>query len=88
MTKKYKNKAIDEPQSVSEPTVSYQTTNKLTFYKSFEEASLAEAKFILTQSPVERLRQTVELILRVYNVTRESLKERKSSNRIRIIRKE
>jgi hypothetical protein len=83
--KKYKN--TDKQQNLSEPTT-YQTQNRINIFNSFEEASKKEIQDILEQPPIDRLRQTVELILRVYNVTRESLKERKSSNRIKIIRSE
>ncbi len=87
MKKKYKNNnANAKDQNLSEPAASYITKNKLQFFNSFEEASQSEAKYIISQSPIERLRQTIELILRAYNVTRQNLRERKSSNRITIMR--
>jgi hypothetical protein len=59
---------------------------KIKIFKSLEEAKKDEINDIIHQSPIERLRQTVELILRVHQVTRESLKERKY-NRIHIIKR-
>ncbi len=49
---------------------------KLRIFKSFEEADEAEARDAAIQSPVERIRETVELILRVYGVSREQLMSR------------
>ena len=43
-------------------------------FNSFEEAELSEIQAVLKQTPKERLRETVELILRVYGVSREELK--------------
>ena len=60
---------------------------RIKIFKSFEEARQDKINYIINQSPVERLRKTVELTLRVYNVTKESLKDRKRSNRIHIITK-
>jgi hypothetical protein len=61
---------------------------RIKIFNSLEESKQDEINYIINQSPIERLRQTVELILRVYNVTRESLKEKKQSNRITIIKRE
>ncbi len=60
--------------------------NRIRIFKSFEESEQDKTAYIISQSPIERLRQTVELILRVYNVTRESSKEKKQNKRITIIR--
>ena len=49
---------------------------KLRFYSSFEEADEDNIKRILLQEPLERIRETVELILRVYNTDHEQLKKR------------
>jgi hypothetical protein len=57
----------------------------LRIYKSFEEQAEAETAEVALQPPLERIRETVELILRVYGVTREQLNNRKRSNRINII---
>ena len=61
--------------------------NRIKIFNSLEESKQDEINYIINQSPIERLRQTVELILRVYNVTRESLKEKKINNRITIIKR-
>jgi hypothetical protein len=59
--------------------------NKIHVFNSFEAAKEKEIQDIIKQSPVDRLRQTVELILRAYNVSREDLKNRTATRRIRII---
>ena len=46
-------------------------------YKSFDEAAEAEALDAARQSPEERLRETVDLILRVYGVTEAELAARR-----------
>ena len=61
---------------------------KIRIFKSFEEAEEAEANDIAMQSPVERLRETVERILRVYGVTREQLMARDKKLHINILRRE
>jgi hypothetical protein len=58
---------------------------KLQVYKSFEEQAAAEAAEAANQTPLDRIRETVELILRVYGVSREDLINRKKSNRIKVI---
>lgn len=62
------------------------TKRRIHIYNSFEEQQQAEIAAELARSPVERLRETVELILRVYGVTREDLKNRPKSKRINITR--
>lgn len=59
---------------------------RIHIYNSFEEQQAADIAAELAKSPVERLRETVELILRVYGVTREELKSRPKSKRINIVR--
>ena len=61
---------------------------KLRIYNSHEAAAADEAKTVSLQSPVERIRETVELILRVYNVTRTQLNLQKKNNRITIVAKD
>ncbi|MES2703143.1 MAG: hypothetical protein V4649_10915 [Bacteroidota bacterium] len=75
------NNKINEPQS------SYGAFHgkRISIFTSFEDAARAEALVAAQQSPIERLRETVELILRVYGVTREELNNRKKSNRITIL---
>ena len=63
-----------------------QQVKKIRIYTSHEERAAAEAAESAGQTPVERLRETVELILRVYGVTREELAARKKSKRITITR--
>ncbi len=77
----------EDSHQLNEPVVPYGVKRKLKLriYKSFEEAAEAEALADSLQSPVERIRETVELILRVYGVTREQLKDRKKLH-INIIR--
>ena len=59
-----------------------QQSSGIRIYKSFEEQAAAEAAEVVKQAPMERIRETVELILRVYGVTREELKARPKSKRI------
>ncbi len=77
-----------ENHPIQKTEASSSSPKRIKIYSSFEEAEQDKINYIINQSPVERLKQTVELILRVYNVTRESLKERKRSNRIHIIKDE
>ncbi|MEJ5995427.1 hypothetical protein WG904_13450 [Pedobacter sp. Du54] len=74
----------NQPIKLVTPIVPSQKRIKI--YKSLEESKKDDVNYIINQSPIERLRQTVDLILKVYNVTRESLKQRKRSNRITIIK--
>ncbi|HMG14558.1 MAG TPA: hypothetical protein VK590_03860 [Saprospiraceae bacterium] len=62
--------------SKQDPNKNSKEREKLTvkIFSSFEEAELSEIQAILKQDPIERLRETVELILRVYGVSREELK--------------
>jgi hypothetical protein len=55
---------------------------RIRFYSSVEEMEQASIASALSQTPIERIRETVELILRVYNVTREELAGRPKSRRI------
>lgn len=61
------------------------TKNSIRIFKSFEEAKETEIQNIIKQSPIDRLRHTVELILRVHQVSRQDLKNRTASGKIRII---
>jgi len=56
----------------------------ITIHHSFEEMETAQARDAASLDPVEGLRQTVELILRVYSTNREELKKRVRANRITI----
>lgn len=73
----------DDKDKVNEPELSYSTGNKrMIFFNSFEEENEYNAKQAAAENPVIRLKNTVEIILRVYGFTRESLLKRESSNAI------
>ena len=55
---------------------------RIRFYNSVEEMEQASIAHALSQAPAERIRETVELILRVYNVTRAELAARPKSRRM------
>ena len=61
------------------------TKDRIRIFNSFEEAKETEILDIIKQSPIDRLRHTVELILRVHQVSREDLKNRTATDKIRII---
>lgn len=61
------------------------TKDRIRIFNSFEESKETEIKDIIKQSPIDRLRHTVELILRVHQVSREDLKSRTATGKIRII---
>ncbi|MGF1924327.1 MAG: hypothetical protein ACQUHE_09130 [Bacteroidia bacterium] len=81
-----KNNINNPVEPIKPATDAVSSPHRLKIFTSLEEAKQDEINYIINQSPIERLRQTVELILRIYNVTRESLKERKY-NRITIIKR-
>ena len=58
---------------------------KLRIYNSHEEAAADEVKRVAEQSPIARIKEAVELILRVYNVSRQELSNRPKNNRITIV---
>lgn len=62
------------------------TKDRIRIFNSFEEVETTEIQYILKQSPIDRLRNTVELILRVHQVSREDLKRRTAIDKIRIIK--
>jgi hypothetical protein len=59
----------------------------LLFFNSFEEENEYTARKSAEKDPIEGIKDTVNLILRIYGFTQESLRARKSSNEI-IIDKE
>ena len=67
---------------LNEPAVEY--GRDIHIFNSFEEQEEYELNEILKQSPAERIKHTVELILRAYGFTRESLRNRKQDNTIYI----
>jgi len=58
------------------------------FFHSFEEQAAAEAEDAANRTPIERIRDTVQLILRAYGVTQEELNMRTRSNKIKITKYE
>ena len=72
-------------EELNEPEVGYRKTN-LRIYHSFEEAEAGEIEESAKRDPVERIRDTVKLILRVYGYTQEELYAQKTSNKITITR--
>ncbi|MDZ4752459.1 MAG: hypothetical protein SGI87_12645 [Flavobacteriales bacterium] len=56
----------------------------LYIFQSNEEAETYFTNQIIRQDPVDRLRETVELILRVYGFNREELNQRIQNNSITI----
>ena len=74
----------EEPNELNEPHASYGASKKmkLRIFKSFEEANEADAKEAALRTPEQRIKDTVELILRVYGVTREEIKARNKKLRI------
>ena len=61
---------------------------KLRVFNSWEDAARAEAKSDALQQPLDRIREVVALIFRVYGVTQEELNKRTKKLHIRIIRYE
>jgi|GEM_PF-3834730 len=81
----------DEKQNqANEPSMGYGAMKgmKLRIFHSWEEMTQAEIEASLKQTPEERIRETVELILRVYGVTREELSNRKEKLKLTITRYE
>ncbi len=74
-------KKINKLNKLSEPPVAYRS-NRIKTFASFEEQEKFNYEEVLKQKPLDRIRETVKLILRVYGFTRKSLKERKLDNRI------
>jgi len=59
---------------------------KIVVYKTFEEGEAMEIEETLKMTPEERIEKAVNLILQVYNTSREELRSRPRSRRITIIR--
>ncbi|MBA2611112.1 MAG: hypothetical protein H0U95_04020 [Bacteroidetes bacterium] len=55
----------DKMNKVNEYPISYKSKD-LKIYSSIEEAAEAEAKYISHQDPIDRIKETVQLILRVF----------------------
>lgn len=67
---------------VSEPSTTYSDLRRITIFNSFEDAKSSEYLQIIKQDPIQRLRETVSLILRAYGINRELLNSRKTVNKI------
>ena len=63
------------------PTVNYKS-QKLFVFDSIEEQEAANYLYISNQDATKRIKENVDLILRVYGFTRQTIKKRKLSNRI------
>lgn len=68
---------------MSKPDQAINKTIKV--FRSHEEAEDYSIDQVLNQDPQIRIRETVELILRVYGHSQESLKARTSNNKITIL---
>ena len=75
---------MSEEENINEPASQYFTNPELKIYNSFEEQEDDQRKYSASLTPIERLRQTVELIIRSYGYTRESLKSQDSDNKVTI----
>ena len=76
-----------KPNLAKEPLTKY-FGKDIRIFNSFQEAEEYELLQVIKQDPVERIRETVELILRVYGFTRETLNMRPPDNTVKIIRYE
>ena len=74
-------KKVNKSNSLYEPSVAY-NSNRIKVFSSFDEQEKFDNAEILKQDPLERIRETVKLILKVYGFTQKSLKERKKDTRI------
>jgi len=65
---------------VNEPAATY--GREIHVFDSFKEQEDFNNTYIINQSYTDRIKETVDLILKVYGYTRESLKKRKADNTI------
>lgn len=70
--------------ALNEPIIEY-IKPPIKIFTSFKEAEDNQIDNVLQQSPEERIHETVELILRTYNTTRDELKKRDRSKTLKII---
>ncbi|MDP1800189.1 MAG: hypothetical protein Q8L81_02465 [Bacteroidota bacterium] len=61
MEEENKNKEVNEPRALYK-------SKEIKIYSSFEEAAEAEAFYVANQDPIERIRETVQLILKVFPI--------------------
>lgn len=85
MKKNYKNNE-GKNEELKEPSIGYQTKNTFKIFNSFEESKQNGIDFIIKQSPIERIQQTIALILRAYGVTNQDLRNRAKNNTIRVVK--
>jgi len=69
---------------VNEPGTGYHRPARVRIFHSFEEARESELEDIIARSPLERIRQTVELIIRTYGFSRGYTGKEKPDNHIHI----
>ena len=79
MKKNYKNIDNGKEEQLKEPSVSYQTPNKIRFYASFEEEAEDNFKYLAKLSAEQHLKNAKNLIERVFS---KELKNKKRNNRI------
>lgn len=73
----------NKDQEANESPLSYGSgANRMVFFNSFEEQEEYNLKKTANQDSIERIKETVQLILRVYGFTEETLRSRKCSNEI------
>jgi len=74
---------------VNEPSPAYTPMKgmKLRIFHSFEEANAYDACEAARQAPLDRIRKTVQLILRTYGVTEEDLRKRRKKLKLEIIKR-
>ena len=80
----------EEKREVNEPIAGYGALRgkKVRFFHSFEEQAAAEAQDAADRTHIERIRDTVQLILRAYGVTQEMLNKRERDWKITITKYE
>ncbi len=81
MGRKKQNKS-----ELNDPVVPYKKELKLDIYNSFEEMNEANIKEMADLTPQERIKNAVELSLRVYNIKREDWKKRKEKMKLKIVK--
>jgi hypothetical protein len=82
--------APNDKGELNEPASGYGPLSgkRLQIFHSFEEMERADDLAAANKTPLERIRDTVQLILRVYGVTQEDLNKRKKPRHITITRYE
>jgi hypothetical protein len=78
MKKNYKN--TEENKELNEPSVSYQTKNRIRFFNSFEEEAEDNYKYLASLSAEQHFRNAKNLIERVFSKNLKDNKRRNSIN--------